>query len=291
MPYFEDFGSHFHFDYLCAKHSGNLAGMHIHPHYEVLIMVHEVEQTPQINGIICPQITKPSLSIFPPFSMHRVQFPHESRNERFCFYFGKPFIEEFSTFFKTHEKLMSNVFLQYTLSPELLEQVVPLLREMVKHQDDTMYVKFGFMTVLCMILNRGQPEYALSSTKDMDKMGEVVQYMVEHCRENLTCEKVAKHFFISRSKLNQDFKEHIKIGFHELLVEIKLHQAFYMLKSGKKSIRDISAALGFEQENYFNTFFKRTTGMTPLQYRKATPEEIDREKKKRYNAEKLTKPE
>ncbi len=286
MPYFEDFGSNFHFAYLDAHHSGNLVGMHIHPHYEVLIVVHEVEQTPQINGIICPTTTSPSLSIFPPFSMHRVQFPHDTRNERFCFYFGKVFIEEFASFFQQHNSLFNNIFLQYTLTPETLEKILPLLREMTKHRNDLMYVKYGFMTILCTVLNRVPLFHSLTSTKDMDKMGEVVQYMVEHCCENLTCEKVAKHFFISRSKLNQDFKEHIKIGFHELLVEIRLHQAFYMLKWGKQSIREISAALGFEQENYFNTFFKRSTGMTPLQYRKASPSEIDAEKKKKRASDK-----
>lgn len=60
----------------------------------------------------------------------------------------------------------------------------------------------------------------------------------------------------------------MQIGFHQLFMEMKLNQAYYMLQSNEASIKEIASKLGFEKENYFNTFFKRMTGMTPLQYKK-----------------------
>lgn len=268
MSYFEDFGSDFHFFYGSNVFSGNLPGMHIHPHYEIMIVINEVEQTPYMNGIVCPPTTQPSVTIVAPFTMHKTNFMRNVKNERYVFYFGNSMMSEFSSFFQKFEELFQNIMIRYTLSPELLQKILPMLKRAREQKHDTVFMKLNFMTLFYMILIEAKLDFTMKTSKNLDKMGEIIEYMVEHCRENLTAEEVAGEFFISRSKLNQDFKTHIKIGFHQLLMEMKLNQAFYMLREGTKSIKEIASSLGFEKENYFNTFFKRMTGMTPLQYRK-----------------------
>jgi AraC family transcriptional activator of pobA len=45
-----------------------------------------------------------------------------------------------------------------------------------------------------------------------------------------------------------------------------------MLFHTESSIKEVSYQLGFEDASYFNRFFKRLTGSTPLDYRTATRE-------------------
>ncbi|MDO4160019.1 MAG: helix-turn-helix domain-containing protein, partial [Prevotellaceae bacterium] len=42
------------------------------------------------------------------------------------------------------------------------------------------------------------------------------------------------------------------------------------LLSSKKTINEISYELGFQYSQHFNRFFKRSVGMTPTEYRKAS---------------------
>ncbi|MBQ8849060.1 MAG: helix-turn-helix transcriptional regulator [Clostridia bacterium] len=268
MPYYEDFGADFHFFYGSTAFSGNIPGMHIHPHYEIMIVVNEVGQTPYINGVECPSTALPSVTVVSPFTMHKTTFCRDRKNERFVFYFGNDMIAEFPSFFQKFEELFENAMIRYTLSPELLEKILPMLTRAYEKEKDTVFMKFNFLVLFYIILTEGNRDFAIKTSKSLNKTNEIIEYMVNHYQENLTADEVAEHFFISRSKLNQDFKRHIQIGFHQLLMEIRLNQAFYMLENDSISIKEIASNLGFEKENYFNTFFKRMTGVTPLQYKK-----------------------
>ncbi len=270
MPYFEDYGSDFHFDYWSNALSVNLPGMHIHPQYEILVTTLPTEQIPQINGVFYPSVSQPALTVFAPFSMHLIWFPEGQRSDRYVYYIGNQTLDEFSSFFKLHKQSFDNILIRYPLSPSLLERIMPMLENTRKSRNDKILCKLNIMLIVQMVTSEVKPDLVIKTSKDMGKISKIIEYMVEHRKENLTAEAVAEHFFISRSKLNQDFRAHVKIGFHELFMEIKLNQACYMLESGKQSIREIAQSLGFEQENYFNTFFKRMMGMTPLQYRKTT---------------------
>ena len=99
MPYFENYGSDFDFFYGNTSVSGNLPGMHIHPHYEVMIVINHVKQTSYVNGMAMPMTQRATLTIFAPFTMHRTAFAREERSERYVFYFGNTMMSEYSTIF------------------------------------------------------------------------------------------------------------------------------------------------------------------------------------------------
>ena len=117
-------------------------------------------------------------------------------------------------------------------------------------------------------MQRAPLEMTWNQAHSLEKINAIIRYMSEHCQENLSSEDICRKFYISRSKLNKDFSHYFSITFHELLTEMKLNKAYYMLR-GKKSIKEIAREMGFEKDTYFYTFFKRYTGMTPLQWRKS----------------------
>jgi two-component system response regulator YesN len=118
------------------------------------------------------------------------------------------------------------------------------------------------------VLRHSTAETVSSGTSNMSLLSEIIKYMAEHCCEDITADSVSRHFSISRSKLNKDFSNQLSISFHDILTEMKISKACYLLKNDSISISEISDELGFKDESYFFTFFKRNTGMTPSQFRK-----------------------
>ena len=55
--------------------------------------------------------------------------------------------------------------------------------------------------------------------------------------------------------------------------ELKLRKAKQMLVGTSQSVKEISFFLGFQSTEYFFSFFKKRTGLTPLEYRSFGREE------------------
>lgn len=268
MPFWEDFGTALRFFYGPPEHPGNLAGMHLHPHYEVLFVATPGKQTAQVNGQFLPQITHPSIYVFAPFSMHRVQFDPQEKVERFIFYFSEQNMKEFPDAFAPFHPYSHTVFTRFPLSPSLLSEIYPYLVKANHLQKNLTFTKYNFFALFQLILQRTEPELLLNQSTEVTLINDIIDYMAAHCGEKITADDVCKIFFISRSKLNKIFEKNLSIGFHSLLSEMKLSQAFFMLKYQPLSITKIAEQLGFSKESYFFTFFKKATGITPLQYRR-----------------------
>ena len=99
-------------------------------------------------------------------------------------------------------------------------------------------------------------------------ISDIMKYMFEHLSEPINADSVAKHFCISRSKLDKDFNKYTQTSFRQFLITMRLTNAVSLLWGNKLSISEIAAASGFETENHFYTQFKKREGITPLQYRK-----------------------
>ena len=133
-----------------------------------------------------------------------------------------------------------------------------------------------FLVILRHLLSLKDCEIPVAEDSDGGAyIGEVIRYMSENLSEGLTADGVAAHFFISRSKLNKDFKKYTSTTFHQLLGEMKMSKAIGFLKKGNLDIRKVAIASGFENESYFYALFKKRMGTTPLQYAKTYKEKIE----------------
>jgi AraC-like DNA-binding protein len=121
-----------------------------------------------------------------------------------------------------------------------------------------------------------QFEYLKNCTKKQEKINCLEEYrndtLFTYVLEFLI--NTHKKTGISNSKLNKDLKKY-SVNFHQLLKDMRLSQAFFMLKNTNLDITSIATNLGFENDTYFYTFFKNATGTTPLQYRKAISKKIN----------------
>ena len=275
MPYYEDFGRDFHYYYKTHKAKG-MVQAHLHPCYELGIYLHDSPNSAQIYGqeLFLPA---PVAMLFAPFCLHKNSFEFRKENtewERAIFYFGDEIIEKYA-FAVADLNLGQNRI--WRLNEKTIREFHEILDMMNRCPLDSVEQQLLFLLILRRLFSMTDEEIPVASIADSGGyISDVIRYMSENLSEGLTAEGVAASFFISRSKLNKDFKKYTSTTFHQLLGEMKMNKAISFLKKGVTDIRKVAIASGFENENYFFTLFKKRMGVTPLQYAKRYREEIAR---------------
>lgn len=84
---------------------------------------------------------------------------------------------------------------------------------------------------------------------------------------NLSVIMIAEQVGLSVNYLRNVYKENTGESLSNYITSCKLKIIYELLTNTDTSIQEISDRLGFATKNYFFTFFKKHTGMTPNQYR------------------------
>lgn len=91
--------------------------------------------------------------------------------------------------------------------------------------------------------------------------------MQENIFSRISPEEIAERLNLSYSWFRRAFKEYTGFSPAKYMNELKLQQSKTLLVTTSKSVKEISISLNFDNVEYFSTFFKKMTGMTPLEYR------------------------
>lgn len=95
-------------------------------------------------------------------------------------------------------------------------------------------------------------------------------YIADNVETPLTCSDVARHCNFNVKYMSRIFKDITGMTLLDYIHKEKIKFAEVLLADPSLPIGDISYRLGFSNEYYFNTFFKRMTGISPGKYRKIT---------------------
>lgn len=94
----------------------------------------------------------------------------------------------------------------------------------------------------------------------------IINTLENNLDKNLTVDDIAKLCNMSKVNLEKTFARYAGKGVISYFNEMKINTAVPMLKSSM-SIKEISEILGFANQNYFCTVFKRIKGKAPTYYR------------------------
>ena len=98
------------------------------------------------------------------------------------------------------------------------------------------------------------------------------------CR-GIKVDQVLDYVGVSRSNLEQRFKNEIGHSLHTEIHNTKLENACDFLKNPELPIADIAKMCGYPSLQYMYTVFKKDYGQTPLEYRTAANTELDENSK------------
>lgn len=94
------------------------------------------------------------------------------------------------------------------------------------------------------------------------------RYIEKHYTEPLTLQSISGALKISPYYLCHVFKCSLNTGVIEYTNYCRIEAAKSMLRSENSSIKDVAAAVGFVDSNYFCRVFKRNVGITPSAYKR-----------------------
>ncbi|MBR0149680.1 MAG: response regulator [Lachnospiraceae bacterium] len=107
-----------------------------------------------------------------------------------------------------------------------------------------------------------------SSDKYRDVVDSVIAYIDEnYSREGLSLNDVASHVGLSPNHLSTVFSQKTGKTFIKYLTDRRISKAKELLRCTGKKSAEISVMVGYSDPHYFSSLFKKTTGITPKEYR------------------------
>lgn len=85
----------------------------------------------------------------------------------------------------------------------------------------------------------------------------------------ISLSEVAKKFFVNLSYLSKIFKEENGITFVDYLIKLRMDHAIELLKATDQKAYQIAEEVGIKDPHYFSVCFKKYTGVSVNEYRKA----------------------
>lgn len=137
-----------------------------------------------------------------------------------------------------------------------------------RESDEPEVVRAWIQVVLALVL----PGLCLTEKKKeegADVTCRLVSYVMEHYKEQLTLEGLARELHVNKFYLSHIFSDRLQVNFRHYLNQIRLEHALSEMKSTDHSITRIWEEAGFQSQRSFNRVFLEQMGMTPMEYRRA----------------------
>lgn len=95
----------------------------------------------------------------------------------------------------------------------------------------------------------------------------VQRYIMNHLKDKITLEELSELTHLSPQYLCKLFKAECRITITDYIREQRISEAKWLLESTELPLTEIADHLGFSDQTYFSTVFKKITGLTPRHYR------------------------
>ena len=120
----------------------------------------------------------------------------------------------------------------------------------------------AFLSLLQFLYDRyGQ------SAKD-ETMRTLTNYIEAHLSEPLSVAELSALVYLSPSQINRIFRRALGVSPYAYILDRRLARAKLLLRATPMPVRDIAEGLGFCDEHYFTSLFRRKHGITPSAYRR-----------------------
>lgn len=96
---------------------------------------------------------------------------------------------------------------------------------------------------------------------------EAKTYIAQHFHESISQADVARSLGITPAYLSSLFSQCMELGFSDYLNKVRIERACAYLVDPQMRTYEIADKVGYNDPKYFSVVFKKTTGITPTQYR------------------------
>ncbi len=122
---------------------------------------------------------------------------------------------------------------------------------------------------LMLTINRAvyEHEHPVTVSDDNSLYKNLIIYIEQHLDDDISLEKLAKEFFVSKFYIEHLFKEQMGLSLHQFIIKKRLAKAKALILSGI-NIVNASEESGFSEYSAFYRAFVKEYGASPKEYRK-----------------------
>ncbi|MGG1550384.1 AraC family transcriptional regulator [Paenibacillus ferrarius] len=177
-------------------------------------------------------------------------------------------------FVAMNDRLLPKLNLTFNGQRETEQLIARMLQERERQQDGyTLMIKSN-LQMLLVIAGREYAEFLEQSAEkqhvqtNRKHFEKAVDYIKSHYMREIKLQDAAAQATMSPAYFSTMFKLLKGKSFIEYVNDIRLTEAMKLLKQTGHSIEEISYRIGFNHLTHFHRMFKKTTGLTPAEYRK-----------------------
>jgi len=109
----------------------------------------------------------------------------------------------------------------------------------------------------------------IARTRRSEPVRRALELVERGYAEPITVASAARHAYLSPSRLAHLFRDEMGLPFHEYLTTLRVERAKALLAGSSFRVTEVAVRCGFCDQNHFAAVFRKRTGRTPSDYRKA----------------------
>ncbi len=262
----------------------NMRCNHFHPEYEIYLLLGGRRQFFFDNRSYLAE--KGSLAIIDSSQIHMTHSVPDDPDpsyERIILYVHKDRVAYYDRIFPELEmgNFLHNHYGIYALTPEQIQQTTRMFEVLMEELKEPQgksgtLVDLEIMRFFIEFWRANRPVNFLQDKEGSPRRGkgkyttayQVSDYISSHFCEEISLDRLAEMFSVSRSYLSRSFKEVSGFGISEYVNMLRIRRAQDLLAEGRLSISAVSEAVGFENPSYFGRVFQKHLAISPSQYRR-----------------------
>ncbi|SCP98245.1 helix-turn-helix transcriptional regulator [Anaerobium acetethylicum] len=241
----------------------NMAKSHFHDYFE-LYYLEKGTRFHMIQDELY-SITPGEFIIFSPYKMHHSYGEENVPFKRLLLYFKKEEIDSPELL-----ESLENGTGVYKPDSAAKRTIHQMLLQLQEEQDSPGRYCASYMhSILNLLLVKIVREINFPALPEKrNRIVDIISYIHQNYNEEITLERLARHFYISPYYLCREFKKSTNSTIIQYIQITRVMNAQRMFMETDKNVTEISKDTGFSNITHFNRVYKSITGMTPSQSRK-----------------------
>ncbi|MFW6007076.1 MAG: AraC family transcriptional regulator [Bacillota bacterium] len=138
------------------------------------------------------------------------------------------------------------------------------IHQLLKNNDPELDIKGSclIIEILTELLLYNKGKYSIPSP-----VNTVLSEIEDNYYKTISLDDLSKKTGTSKYHLSRLFKKHTGYSPHEYIINYRISQAKYLLKTTEKPVYEIAEKVGFNSSSHFIKLFRQETKTTPLKFR------------------------